>query len=76
MSQRSDSVSDPLAVVGNKKCKTVPKVTSTPAREPEPVFPAITTPADRDTRDLQTWFISLVNEGLPLPSFLKVGEIT
>ena len=31
--------------------------------------------SDKSTRDLQSWFIGLLNEGLPVPSFLKVTPI-
>ena len=70
--KKNNNLCDQLELPNYNKCKIQQDLSSYTARKQEEMLQVTKTNDDRTTRDLQTWFIGLINEGFPIPTFLKV----
>ena len=72
---KKDSPSDQLDTSHNRNCTNQQKMRIESVKHSEEMSQLMANMSDKSTRDLQSWFIGLLNEGLPVPSFLKVTPI-
>ena len=72
---KKDSPSDQLDTSHNRNCTNQQQMRIKSVKHSEEMSQLMANMSDKSTRDLQSWFIGLLNEGLPVPSFLKVTPI-
>ena len=72
---KKDSPSDQVDTSHNRNCTNQQKMRIKSVKHSEEMSQLMANMSDKSTRDLQSWFIGLLNEGLPVPSFLKVTPI-
>ena len=69
---KTNILCDQLDTIPNRNCTKHQISRRQPVKHSEDMSQLMANMSDKSTRDLQSWFIGLLSEGLPLPSFLKV----